>query len=263
MTIAEDAAIRRKNVLGQLEAAGIRVPQQDTSSDVEVGERPDVNTGLAPWIDHTLLKPDATQEQIAQLCQEAKIHQFATVCVNGAWTSLAAELLHESGVGVATVIGFPLGATKTRVKVFEARCAIEAGATELDMVLHVGALKSGLLSEVYTDIRQVVEAAAGRALVKVILETGSLTDEEKITACILCDLAGADYVKTSTGFGTGGATEADVRLMNQYTSERVLVKASGGVRTAEAAHAMISAGASRLGTSSGVQLVTGGEGQGY
>ncbi|WP_026297032.1 deoxyribose-phosphate aldolase [Paenibacillus daejeonensis] len=214
-------------------------------------------------IDHTLLKPDATQEQIAQLCQEAKTHRFATVCVNGAWTSLAAELLHESGVGVATVIGFPLGAATTRVKVFEAYCAIDAGATELDMVLHVGALKSGLLSEVYTDVRQVVEAAAGRALVKVILETGSLTEEEKITACILCDLAGADYVKTSTGFGTGGATEADVLLMNQYTRKSVRVKASGGVRTAEAAHAMITAGASRLGTSSGVQLVTGGEGQGY
>ncbi|MFS0728043.1 deoxyribose-phosphate aldolase [Paenibacillus sp. 1P07SE] len=218
---------------------------------------------MASLIDHTLLKPDATREEIVQLCNDARMYRFAAVCVNGAWTSLAAELLHESGVGVATVVGFPLGAVSTRVKVYESLLAIDAGATELDMVIHVGALKSGLLAAVYKDIRSVVEAAAGRALVKVILETGSLTEEEKITASIISDLAGADFVKTSTGFGQGGATAEDVALMEAYTGSRVRVKASGGVRTAAAAAAMIAAGASRLGTSSGVQIVRGGEGQGY
>lgn len=264
MITKEEVARLRSSIQSQLEEAGLRVEQRDESSKpAEDRFVPADVSALAPWIDHTLLKPEATQEQIAQLCQEAKTYRFATVCVNSAWTALAAELLHESGVGVATVIGFPLGATTTRVKVFEAHCAIDAGASELDMVLHVGALKSGLISEVYRDVRQVVEAAAGRALVKVILETGALTEAEKMTASIICDLAGADYVKTSTGFGPGGATEADVMLMQRLTREGVRVKASGGVRSAAAARLMIAAGASRLGTSSGVQIVTGGEGQGY
>jgi deoxyribose-phosphate aldolase len=254
----------RERIIRQLMAQGATIAAERTDRPAALGARqPSDEADLAARIDHTLLKPEATREQIVQLCQEAKAHRFATVCVNGAWTALAAELLHESGVGVATVIGFPLGTMATRAKVFEARCAIDSGATELDMVLHVGALKSGLLADVYEDVRQVVEAAAGRALVKVILETGALSDEEKIVASIICDLAGADYVKTSTGFGPGGATEADVSLMNQHTSAGVLVKASGGVRTAEAAQAMLRAGASRLGTSSGVQLVTGGTGSGY
>lgn len=212
---------------------------------------------IAGMIDHTLLKADATQEAIVQLAAEAKQYGFASVCVNPAWVKIAAEELAGTEVKVCTVIGFPLGASATAVKAYETRAAIADGAQEVDMVIAVGALKSGLAAEVEQDIRAVVEAAAGQALVKVIIETSLLTDREKELACELAALAGADYVKTSTGFSTGGATAADVALMRAAIPARMKVKASGGIRSYEDARAMIEAGASRLGCSSGVQIMQG------
>ncbi|MFO7173351.1 MAG: deoxyribose-phosphate aldolase [Bacillota bacterium] len=216
---------------------------------------------LARLIDHTLLKPEATAEQIRRLCAEARHYGFAAVCVNPWWVPLCVQELKGTGVKVATVIGFPLGATTTEAKAFEARQAVEAGAEELDMVINVGALKSGHLDRVQEDIAAVVRAAAGR-VVKVILETGLLTDEEKVTACRLAVAAGAHFVKTSTGFGPGGATVADVRLMRQTVGDQVGVKASGGIRDHATAVAMVEAGASRIGASSSVAIVTGGSGAG-
>lgn len=216
------------------------------------------------YIDHTLLKPEATQAMIDKLCAEAKEHDFASVCVNPYWVKRSAELLAGTDVKVCTVIGFPLGASTTEVKAAETRDAIRSGATEVDMVLNVGALKSGDLETVKADVAA-VKQAAGDVLLKVILETGLLTDEEKDTACKLCVEAGADYVKTSTGFGPGGATVEDIALMRKAVGANVGVKASGGVRDGEAALAMIEAGASRIGTSSGVSIVTGAKptGSGY
>ncbi|MFP3392072.1 deoxyribose-phosphate aldolase [Brevibacillus sp. SIMBA_040] len=216
------------------------------------------------YIDHTLLKPEATQAMIDKLCAEAKEHDFASVCVNPYWVKRSAELLAGTDVKVCTVIGFPLGASTSEVKAAETRDAIRSGATEVDMVLNVGALKSGDLETVKADVAA-VKKAAGDVLLKVILETGLLTDEEKETACKLCVEAGADYVKTSTGFGPGGATVEDIALMRKTVGANVGVKASGGVRDGEAALAMIEAGASRIGTSSGVSIVTGAKptGSGY
>lgn len=216
------------------------------------------------YIDHTLLKPESTRAMIDKLCTEAKEHDFASVCVNPYWVKRSAELLASTDVKVCTVIGFPLGASTTAVKAAETRDAIENGATEIDMVLNVGALKSGDLETVREDV-VAVKAAAGDVLLKVILETGLLTDEEKVAACKLCVEAGADYVKTSTGFGPGGATVEDIALMRKTVGANVGVKASGGVRDSEAALAMIEAGASRIGTSSGVSIVTGAKptGSGY
>ncbi|GIO05132.1 deoxyribose-phosphate aldolase [Brevibacillus reuszeri] len=216
------------------------------------------------YIDHTLLKPEATKAMIDKLCAEAKEHDFASVCVNPYWVKRSAELLAGTDVKVCTVIGFPLGASTTEVKAAETRDAIRSGATEVDMVLNVGALKSGDLETVKADVAA-VKQAAGDVLLKVILETGLLTDDEKETACKLCVEAGADYVKTSTGFGPGGATVEDIALMRKTVGADVGVKASGGVRDGEAALAMIEAGASRIGTSSGVSIVTGAKttGSGY
>lgn len=216
------------------------------------------------YIDHTLLKPEATQAMIDKLCSEAKEHDFASVCVNPYWVKRSAELLAGTDVKVCTVIGFPLGASTTEVKAAETRDAIRSGATEVDMVLNVGALKSGDLETVKADVAA-VKQAAGDVLLKVILETGLLTDVEKETACKLCVEAGADYVKTSTGFGPGGATVEDIALMRKTVGANIGVKASGGVRDGEAALAMIEAGASRIGTSSGVSIVTGAKttGSGY
>jgi deoxyribose-phosphate aldolase len=219
---------------------------------------------LNKYIDHTLLKPEANAEMIDKLCAEAKEHDFASVCVNPVWVKRAAERLKGTDVKVCTVIGFPLGATTPEVKAFETRDAIANGATEVDMVLNVGALKSGDLDLVKRDIAAVVEAA-GDVLVKVILETGLLTDEEKVTACQLCVEAGADYVKTSTGFGPGGATVEDIALMRKTVGPDIGVKASGGVRDRAAALAMIEAGATRIGASAGIAIVSGekAEGNGY
>ncbi|MFZ5822975.1 MAG: deoxyribose-phosphate aldolase [Bacillota bacterium] len=212
---------------------------------------------LAKLIDHTLLKPEATEEQVRTLCEEAKSHHFMSVCVNPHWVPLCAELLRGSDVKVCTVIGFPLGANRSEIKGVEAEDAIERGATEVDMVINVGALKSGQYDVVLNDIRTVVEAAAGRALVKVILETGLLTDEEKVKACELSKEAGADFVKTSTGFGPGGAKVEDIALMRKTVGPEMGVKASGGVRDYATTLAMVQAGATRIGASAGIAIISG------
>ena len=208
----------------------------------------------ARMIDHTLLKPEASKEQIQKLCREAAESGFHSVCVNSSYVYYCAELLKNTGVKVCTVIGFPLGASSTAAKAAEAEAAVEDGAEELDMVIHVGMIKSGDWDYVKQDIASVVEAADGRALVKVILETCLLTDEEKKKACLVCREAGADYVKTSTGFSAGGATEADVALMRRTVGTDMGVKASGGIRSYEDAERMVRAGADRLGTSSGIAI---------
>lgn len=212
---------------------------------------------LAKYIDHTLLKPDTNRTAIMRLCEEAKQHQFASVCVNPTWVSLAKELLKGSGVKVCTVIGFPLGANTPSVKAFETEDAIRNGAEEVDMVINIGAIKSGDWDLVRKDVDAVVAAAQSKALVKVILETGMLTQEEKVKACEICKEAGADYVKTSTGFGPGGATVEDVALMRKTVGPEMGVKASGGVRDAETVLKMIEAGATRIGASAGVSIVSG------
>ena len=213
---------------------------------------------LAKMIDHTLLKPDATQEQIAQLCFEARKHGFASVCINPTWVTLCAKLLEGSSVKVCTVIGFPLGASSPDVKAFEAQVALDQGASEIDMVINVGALKARDLELVAKDIRGVVMSAHARgAIVKVIIEAILLSDEEKTIACLLAKEAGADYVKTSTGFASGGATVHDVALMRRVVGPDMGVKAAGGVRTYEDAENMIKAGATRIGASAGVKIIQG------
>ena len=215
---------------------------------------------LAHTIDHTLLKPDATQDQIAQLCFEARKHGFASVCINSAHVKLCADLLKGSGVPVCTTIGFPLGATPTDVKVFEAQQAIHDGATELDMVINVGALKSHEYELVRGDIAAVARAChAGNAILKVIIEAAFLTDEEKVIACQLAKVAEADFVKTSTGFGPSGATPEDVALMRRVVGPSMGVKAAGGIRTYADAQKMIAAGASRIGASASVKIIQGAE----
>ena len=206
-------------------------------------------------IDHTLLKPDASAEQIKRICAEAREYGFMSVCVNPSRVKLAADELKGSGVRTCCVIGFPLGATLTAVKAFETMQAIAAGADEVDMVINIGAAKDGNWNLVESDIRAVVSAANGYALVKVIIETCLLTDEEKVKACEAAMRAGADFVKTSTGFSTGGANAHDVALMRSVVGDKLGVKASGGVRTPEDAETMIAAGANRLGTSNGVKLL--------
>lgn len=212
---------------------------------------------IASYIDHTLLKQDATKSQIEVLCQEAAKYEFASVCVNPTWVSFAAEQLKDSPVKVCTVIGFPLGAATTDTKAFETKDAIAKGATEIDMVLNVGALKSGLTEDVKKDIEAVVEAAKGKAIVKVILETCLLTKDEIVLASQLSKDAGADFVKTSTGFSTGGATPEDVALMFKTVGADLEVKASGGVRSVEDFNKMVEAGATRIGASSGVAIMQG------
>ena len=213
---------------------------------------------LAKMIDHTLLKPDATQDQIAQLCFEARKHGFASVCVNPTWVTLCAQLLQGSPVKVCTVIGFPLGASAPEVKSFETQNAIDHGATEIDMVINIGALKARDLDVVAKDIRGVVNTAHARgAIVKVIIEAVLLTDEDKTVACLIAKEAGADFVKTSTGFASGGATVHDVALMRRVVGPDLGVKAAGGVRTYEDAEKMIQAGATRIGASAGVKIIQG------
>lgn len=227
------------------------------------GEAEDVPLDLAKYIDHTLLKPDATRDEIDVLCAEAVEYGFASVCINPYWVKRAAESLRGSDVKVCTVIGFPLGAATSDVKAAETRRALRDGAREVDMVLNIGALKSGEHDVVLKDIERVVDAAheAG-ALTKVILETALLTDEEKVIASSLARQARADFVKTSTGFGGGGATIYDVALMRETVGPDMGIKASGGVRTTEDVEDMIAAGATRIGASAGVQIVGGVEGDG-
>ncbi|MES9682656.1 deoxyribose-phosphate aldolase [Bacillus sp. AFS001701] len=213
----------------------------------------------AKLVDHTLLRADAKREEIAKLAEEAKEFSFASVCINPTWVSYASELLKDSSVKVCTVIGFPLGANTPEVKAFETTNAIENGAEEVDMVINISALKEKNDELVERDVRAVVEAAKGKALVKVIIETCLLTDEEKVRACELSVKAGADFVKTSTGFSTGGATVEDVTLMRKTVGENVGVKASGGVRNLKDVENVVAAGANRIGTSSGVKIVQGEE----
>jgi deoxyribose-phosphate aldolase len=231
------------------------------------GEAAEVPLDMARHIDHTMLKPEATAAEIDQLCREAEQFHFASVCINPTWVKRAAENLRGTSVPVCTVIGFPLGATTPEIKAMEARRALRDGAREVDMVLNIGALKSGDYDLVRTDIEKVVDAAHdGGALCKVILETALLTDEEKVVASSLAKGAKADFVKTSTGFGPGGATVYDVALMRETVGPHMGVKASGGVRTADDAEDMIAAGATRIGASAGVEIVggkDGGSGEGY
>lgn len=216
----------------------------------------------AKMIDHTLLKPEASREQVKKLCREAAEYGFHSVCVNSCYVSFCADLLKDSDVKVCTVIGFPLGAMSSAGKAAEAAAAVKDGADELDMVINVGMIKSGDWEYVRRDIEEVVKAAGSRALVKVILETCLLTDDEKRIACRVCREAGAAYVKTSTGFSTGGATAADVRLMREEAGDSMGVKASGGIRSLKDAEEMAAAGADRIGTSSGIAIARGQKGLG-
>lgn len=212
---------------------------------------------LAKMIDHTLLKQDATKKGIEKLCKEALEYKFASVCVNPTRVKEVSELLKDSEVKVCTVIGFPLGATTTEVKAFETKNALDNGANEIDMVINVGKLKDGDLEFVKKDIQAVVNETKGRGIVKVIIETCLLTDDEKVIACKLSKEAGADFVKTSTGFSTGGATEKDIKLMRETVGSDMGVKASGGVRDREFALALIENGASRIGASASIEICEG------
>ena len=225
------------------------------------GRAADVPGDLAHYIDHTLLRPDASAADIDRLCAEAAEHRFAAVCINPTWVHRAAENLRGTDVAVASVIGFPFGAGTTEVKALEARRAIRDGAREIDMVINIGALKSGMLDAVRDDIARVSDACreAGAAN-KVIIETALLTDEEKVIACQLARQAKADFVKTSTGYASGGATVFDVALMRETVGPTMGVKAAGGIRTAEDVQDMIAAGATRIGASAGVKIVTGEKG---
>lgn len=211
---------------------------------------------IAGWIDHTLLKPDATAMQVKDICQEAIQYHFAAVCVNPGFVPLVRGLLANSKVAVCTVVGFPLGATLPTHKVFETLASLQAGASEIDMVLNIGAMKGGAYGLVWNDIESVVQIAHhGGAIVKVILENALLTRQEKILACLISKAAGADFVKTSTGFGPSGATQEDVDLMRRVVGASMGVKAAGGIRSLEDALSMIHSGASRIGASAGVKIV--------
>jgi len=218
-----------------------------------------VPADVAQYIDHTLLKPEAVESQFAQLCDEAAQYNFYSVCVNPYWVEFCARRLRGKGVKVASVIGFPLGATDSRTKGFETRNAIENGAGEIDMVINIGALKSGNLKAVEEDIRSVVRASRSTTVVKVIIETCLLTDDEKVLACQTAKTAGADFVKTSTGFSKGGATASDIALMRRVVGPGMGIKASGGVRTYDDAKTMIESGATRIGASASVKIVSGEE----
>ena len=227
------------------------------------GEAGSVPQDLAKYIDHTLLRPDATAADIDRLCAEAVRHGFASVCINPVWVSRAAANLKGSGIPVASVIGFPFGATMPEIKAQETRQVIRAGAREIDMVINIGALKSGLHDEVREDIARVSDAChESGAINKVIIETALLTDREKVVACQLAKQAKADFVKTSTGYASGGATVFDVALMRETVGPRIGVKAAGGIRTKDDVEEMIAAGATRIGASAGVKIVTGEGGSG-
>lgn len=210
---------------------------------------------LAKYIDHTLLKPDATREQIKTLCEEAKTYQFYSVCVNPTWVKTAKQLLTGSGVKVCTVIGFPLGAATVETKVFETKNALKNGADEIDMVMNIGAFKSGNIEHVQQEIESVVQAASGNAIVKVIIETGLLSDDEIKRASLLAEHAQADFVKTSTGFLAEGVKLEQIELIKSVVGENTGIKASGGIKTAEFAKQLIRAGATRIGSSRSVDLI--------
>jgi deoxyribose-phosphate aldolase len=259
---SSDADTRER--LRMFSVTGVRGPEE-TRALHEAGAARVVATpgycpasdGLSGLIDHTLLKPDADKAQIEVLCREAAQYCFASVCVNPSWVPLCRELLRGSGVKVCTVIGFPFGTHMPDVKAYEARRAVEQGAQEVDMVINIGALKSKDYALVEQDIRNVVQAVGKETVVKVILETSMLTREEKIMGSTLAKAAGADFVKTSTGFGGGGATVEDIQLMRETVGPEMGVKASGGVRTKEDVEAMVAAGATRIGASAGIKIVRG------
>ncbi len=215
------------------------------------------NGDLAKYIDHTILKANATRQDIENLCKEALDHGFCSVCVNSCWVPLATKLLKHSHVKVCTVVGFPLGAMSTRGKACETKQAVADGAVEIDMVINVGMLKAGAYDAVLQDISEVRKAVGDHGILKVIIETCLLTDEEKMKACELSVAAGAEFVKTSTGFSTGGASVEDISLMRSVVGPSIGVKASGGIRSAESARAMLKAGATRIGTGSGVAVIAG------
>ena len=243
-----ECARRRPVTIRRIVAAGAcRVAQRFPGGPVE-GD-------LATCIDHTLLRPEATYEHVAQLCREAAENHFASVCINPAHVAAGAGMLRGTGVAVCTVVGFPLGATTPEVKAFEARQAIAHGASEIDMVIHVGALKSHDFAAVHADIAGVARECGSNALLKVIIEAALLEDEEKVQACTIARLAGADFVKTSTGFGPGGATLHDVELMRRTVGDELGVKAAGGIRDRQTAEQMIAAGADRIGASASVKIV--------
>ena len=247
------------NVITQPKAVQniVQVGAERIAAGLGVGDNL-ADKNLARKIDHTILKPDATENEIRELCVEAKKYEFASVCVNPGYVSLCSELLKGMPVKVCTVIGFPLGATTTQTKEFEAEQAINNGAEEIDMVINVGRLKQGDYDYVYKDVNQVVLVAKRHnAICKVILETALLTDEEKIKACVICKHAGAHFVKTSTGFSKGGATAGDVALMKYVVGSTVGVKASGGIRSREDAEKMVASGADRIGASASVKIVLG------
>ncbi|WP_343250013.1 deoxyribose-phosphate aldolase [Diplocloster hominis] len=216
-----------------------------------------MNTNIAGYVDHTILKPQATTEDVKKLCEEAKKYSFASVCINPKHVSFAYDILKDTTVQVCTVIGFPLGANTSEIKALEAKKAVDDGAGEVDMVIDIGAAKEHDYARVKEDVAAVRAAAKSPTILKVIIETCLLTDEEKVEVCKVCKEAGADFVKTSTGFSTGGATVEDVALMYKTVAPEVKVKASGGIRNKEDADAMIKAGASRLGTSAGIKIVEG------
>ena len=238
-----------KDLLIQVDEYLYNLPPMPSQSTVPLG------TALARWIDHTLLKPEASSAQIKKLCEEARQFHFATVCINPVNVSLAFELLNGSDSAVCSVVGFPLGATYPEIKAAETRKVIADGATEVDTVINIGALKSGNFDLVMDDVLAVVKAASGKAHVKVILETCTLDQREKIIGSLICKNAGADFVKTSTGFGAGGATVDDVTLMRRVVGASMGVKAAGGIRTLQDAVKMISAGANRLGASAGITIM--------
>lgn len=209
---------------------------------------------LAKMIDHTILKADATKDQVIKICNEALEYKFASVCINPSWVNLASEILNGSMVKVCTVVGFPLGATSTNAKIFETEQAIKDGAAEIDMVINIGRLKDRDLDYVLAEIKAVVDACKNKALTKIIIETCLLTDEEKVIACKIAKKAGADFVKTSTGFSSGGATKEDVKLMRDTVGPKMGVKASGGIRTLKDALTMIENGATRIGVSASIAI---------
>jgi len=236
--------------------------EKEKITDMETGDIPETlkNIGtveLAKYIDHTILKAQTTKDQIEKLCSEAKQYEFASVCVNSSYIDYARQLLKSTPIKVCTVIGFPLGMCLTEVKSYEAKRAVELGAEEVDMVINIGRLKDRDYQYVANDIKAVVDETGGNAIVKVIIETGALTDFEKVMACLLAKEAKAQFVKTSTGFGPGAATVRDVYLMKKAIGGNMRVKASSGIRTREAALRLIFAGAERLGTSAGIAIISG------
>lgn len=252
-----------KEVLQRLNEKSVNKGTTGEGNNPAQGAAPRMSQAeLAGYIDHTLLKPDAVESQFEKLCAEAVTYKFKSVCVNSSWVPFVAKKLRGTGIAVCSVIGFPLGGMDTRSKAFEARSAIASGATELDMVINVGALKSGNLKLVEEDIRAIKRACRSTTVLKVILETGLLTDAEKILACEIAKKADADFVKTSTGFAGSGATVEDIALMRRVVGPKMGVKASGGIRTFDQAIALIQAGANRLGCGASVEVVTGGVAKG-